>query len=390
MQFRAVTLNVWGLPFGLARETPGRMRAIGNHFQALEADLIALQEVWTADSREILLDAAHEAGFPQTWHRPQNFGGSGLFLASRWPLESVIFTPFVAAGLPQRIHHADFWGGKGFVQARVQTPAGPIRCVATHLHASYVEPGAADEYVDVRIAQVTQMARALDGHEEPLILMGDLNLREDEPEYIVLRGLTGLDDVADLTSTRSLTLPAGGPYRDGSESAQRIDYVMLRSGTHQKITADRLRLVFDAPPPEVSDPSGYSDHVGLLAELTLEANPSAARAAPSIDDTTLREAREHLHRGRDLGRKRQGREWRAALGLGLIALGCAAGAVVSPNPWLKIGSGLLSALFAVLSVGFAALCSWGGRHEAHGYHCAENDLDALQTMRPQRDTFRAP
>jgi hypothetical protein len=58
MKIRIMTLNAWGLPAGLARETPERMRAIGDQLGALGADLIALEEIWTASSRELLMKAA--------------------------------------------------------------------------------------------------------------------------------------------------------------------------------------------------------------------------------------------------------------------------------------------------------------------------------------------
>ncbi len=390
MKIRIMTLNAWGLPAGLARETPERMRAIGDRLGALGADLIALEEIWTASSRALLLKAAQTAGFPHVWHRSRSFGGSGLLLLSRWPIREARFTPFMAAGLPQRIHHGDFWGGKGFVCATVETPAGSLLWVATHLHAGYVEPGEADEYVGVRTAQIIEIASELRDARQPLVLVGDLNFREDEAEHGLLGGLTGLRDAALLTGNRAPTLPAGGAYREPSEAAQRIDYVMLRSGADEALEVSHLETVLTGAPPAPSEARGYSDHVGLMAEIemgSLPVNPGADLP----DMSMLTEiARKQIALGQGHARTRRRRE---ALTVGAwialaVALSWGASAVSTAGLHaVLLGASQLTFLAAGV---WGGLCGWGAFRERLGNRHAQAQLMALKTSSNARDTFRAP
>ncbi|HIF96592.1 MAG TPA: hypothetical protein EYQ54_06130, partial [Myxococcales bacterium] len=77
MRLRVLTLNVWGLPFGLTRHHDARMRAIGEAFAGSGAHVIALQEVWTQGARTLLGAAGRRAGYTAIWHREAAFGGSG-------------------------------------------------------------------------------------------------------------------------------------------------------------------------------------------------------------------------------------------------------------------------------------------------------------------------
>ena len=133
MQIRVLTLNVWALPLGIARHNQERMRAIGRKLRALDAHVVALQEVWTTEARDQLRQAAEAAGYSEIWHRRPAFGGSGLMVMSRLPARDIRFVPFELEGLPQRPHHADYYGGKGFVELTLETPGGPLILINTHL-----------------------------------------------------------------------------------------------------------------------------------------------------------------------------------------------------------------------------------------------------------------
>ena len=385
-----MTLNAWGLPAGLARETPERMRAIGDQLGALGADLIALEEIWTESSRELLLKAAQTAGFPHIWHRSRSFGGSGLLLLSRWPIAEARFTSFVAAGLPQRIHHGDFWGGKGFVRATVQTPAGSLLWVATHLHAGYVEPGETDEYVGVRTAQIIELASGLQDQQAPVVLVGDLNFREEEVEHALLGGLTGLQDAALITENRAPTLPAGGAYRRPSEAAQRIDYVMLRSGTDKSLQVKQLQTALTGVPPAPSTARGYSDHVGLLAEIEMGPTPVKPTADRPDMNRLIEMARKRMAVGQAHARTRKRREALTVAGGLALALALLWGASAASTTGLRsvlLGASQLSFLGAGL---WGTLCGWGAFQERLGYRSAQAQLMALKTSLNARDTFRAP
>lgn len=429
MSLRVLTLNVWALPFGLARHTSERMAAIAARLVALDADVVALQEVWTPSARETLLRAGRQSGHVHVWHRPQRFGGSGLLLLSRRPLRSAEFVAYSAAGLPQRVQHADYWGGKGFVVAEIDTPTGPVVLVSTHLHAGYVEPGLTDEYVGVRTAQIVELARHLADIEAPVVLVGDLNCRDDEPEYQILLGLTGLRDAATDTGDPLPTVLAGSPYRAVGAAPQRIDYVLVRPGADRRVTVRGVDRVLDEPLAEEGAPHACSDHTGLRATLDFEAAPGTAAPAHrgaarrlGLDgasfEAAARIARARITLGRGLGtaRKRGETKWATAIGAVGIAALVASPARRPDEPALAHRStpphaahpaahsaghaaprrdfvrSLLRAVGAVGlgAAGLGALASlFAGRLESTGYDQAERDLAELEAWLTRRDTLPA-
>jgi endonuclease/exonuclease/phosphatase family metal-dependent hydrolase len=314
---RLASLNVWALPFGLARHAAARMEAIGERLPALALDVAAFQEVWTDEARAALVAAGARAGLDHVWHRPEAFGGSGLLLLARRPLGDVAFHRYALAGLPQRIHHGDYWSGKGFVVARLETEAGPLALAATHLHAQYT-PDPEDEYRGIRTAQVIELAAALRERPEPVVALGDFNLRTGNPDHAVLIGLTGLTDVALALDHPQDTVMSPHPYRGGGHrGGERIDYAFVRTGRSADAVPRRIERIFDAPLEIDGEAARYSDHAGLLVEV--EVRPVAPRVLPAADPRALARARALLGQGRAEASRRRGIERSLALGTAAVA-----------------------------------------------------------------------
>jgi endonuclease/exonuclease/phosphatase family metal-dependent hydrolase len=324
VRLRVASLNVWALPFGLAPDTPERMRRIGDGFAGDPADVWALQEVWTEDAQHELSEAARRAGYAHVWHPDEGRGGSGLFLASRLPLGDVQLEPYRTAGIATHVHRGDYAGGKGFALARLETGAGPLVLVNTHLHAQYTS-NRSDLYHAHRVGQVVQLAYALRGVREPVIALGDFNLRERRPEYEILQGLTGFVDAAAALDAREPTASDG----------DRIDYVFSRGPIPRSFTS------FDAP----------SDHRGVRAELEIAAAPEV-----QADAIALRRAAVTLERGRYQARGRRGRERLAAGVLTAGAVAAVLGARASRRKVLRVGLRVGAAL-ALPAAGLAAFSS---------------------------------
>ncbi|MCP4007550.1 MAG: hypothetical protein GY725_25500 [bacterium] len=313
MQLRVLTLNVWGLPEPVSTDLAGRMRRIGEAFPRLDADVVALQEVWTQGAREQLAAAGQRAGYVHVWHRSAALGGSGLMLLSRLPLQNARFEPYSLAGLPQRVQHADYYGGKGFVQVEIVTPAGALRLFNTHLHARYSAPQAPDEYRGQRSAQAVELAAAVREIREPAIVVGDLNLSEGAPEYRILLGLSGLRDTAAELDSRRDTAGADDPTRaPGSSGGKRIDFVLARDGEQNGAAPVALRRVFDEDFEKRRQSPLYSDHCGLLADI--EFGASSTPPPPPRDDA-LALAEKLLAQGEEQARLRR-RTQRRVSGLG--------------------------------------------------------------------------
>ena len=137
MRVRVATLNVWGLPEPFSERLPKRMKAIGARLAELDLDVIAFQEVWTREAYRLLRAAGRRIGLLHKWRKHSLFDGSGLLVLSRLPIEAKRFDEFSLRGLPERLDHADYYGGKGFARLRLQTDLGPFTLIDTHLHARY-------------------------------------------------------------------------------------------------------------------------------------------------------------------------------------------------------------------------------------------------------------
>jgi hypothetical protein len=174
------------------------------------------------------------------------------------------------------------------------------------------------------VGQVVELAHAVAGFEDPVVLAGDLNLREGRPEYVVLMGLSGLRDQAAEREHREPT----------SGSDTRIDYILTRG--------PRMDAVRNFIPRGL-----YSDHGGVWAQLTLE--PGAATPHRS-DPAALALARRTLAGGLTDAEQRRARERSLAAGAALVGVGSLAAVRLTRRRFL-FGAGA--------ALGLAAAGLWG-------------------------------
>lgn len=314
---------MWALPTPFAEDVEIRMEAIADRLPALDLDVIAFQEVWTRRATAILLEGGRRAGLSQVWYRDATWGGSGLLLLSRLPIRSSRFERYGLRGHPEQLDQGEFYGGKGFVRARIETREGPITLINTHLHARYSNQ-ASHEYRALRAGQVVQLAmRALE-IPEPIIATGDYNFEEDHSGYRVLTGLTGLRDIALELDRCEPTVYRGNVYRSKKKrSGKRIDYVFARDGEARGVVGRSMERIFD----EVIDRDGqslsYSNHAGVLAEIEITSSPAAGVITP--DRQAIELAAELLSEGHARAQHRR-RDERTVAGAGIgLALMAAAG-----------------------------------------------------------------
>ena len=205
---------------------------------------------------------------------------------------------------------------------RLATAAGPVTFVDTHLHARY--GGDVDhEYLAYRIGEVVQMAMRMAVVREPLIVAGDFNFRDGDPEYRVLQGLSQLRDAAAELGHREPTVFRGNPFRAGGRRAdRRIDFLFIRDGNQLGVRALETRRVFDEVFELGGRPASYSDHAGVLAEIEIGgSSPAKARA---FDQEAAGLASALLAQGRRLAEgQRRGDRTLAGIGLGTALLAAA-------------------------------------------------------------------
>lgn len=307
MSLRAATLNVWALPPPVGHRVRSRMHRIGDRVASLDLDVVAFQEVWTGPARHRLERAARRAGLRYLWRGHDGVAGGGLLVASRFPIDEARFEPYALPFVPTRPDHPDYWGGKGFATLRLHTPDGPLRVVNTHLQARY-SGDVPHQYRAYRVAQVVQLVESLRGRHEPILLLGDFNFRQRDNEYRILTGLTGLRDAALEAGTPEPTIFPGNAFRSGCRP-KRIDYLFLRDGAERAVHAARVERVFDEDIELHGQRAAYSDHAGLLAEVTLA--DGGASTAPA-DGEAAALARRLLAEGRAWSASQRAHDRRAA------------------------------------------------------------------------------
>ncbi len=259
---RIISFNVWGVPI-ISPDRPARMGEIARRLAELAPDFVALQEVWDDDDAERLGSALRAAGLTEQRHFGGNQvggRGSGLWIASRFPLDNERFIRFAVGDKPYIHWHVDYMARKGVALVDVLTPSGPITIANTHLQSTY----RFGDYTFIQLAQVLTLADAVASAARPLVVAGDINA---EPSSIVTRVLTSKLGLA----------PASGSFD--------IDVVMSRPSPHQNPVAVHTERLFAEP---VTFPNGHtrtlSDHPCVLVDYDIE--PCSDCIGPSTWDDT--------------------------------------------------------------------------------------------------------
>ncbi len=374
---RIASLNVWGLRWPFARDIAARMDAIALALPGLEADVITFQEVWTREVATVLREAGTRAGLIHQFDAQALTGGSGLLVLSRHPISQSRFERYLMGGLPERIRHADYWGGKGYTQLEISSRAGPIALINTHLHAQYAE-AAYPSYRSHRMGQVVQLAFGLSRISAPVVAAGDFNMREAWPEYRAFTGLTGMRDCAAEREHRQPTNLDSNPYHAGrSEGDSRIDYVFAKDGVESSIDVISSKRIFDSDLEIDGHRASYSDHAGLLVDVAIRNQPGASHTP---NPAAVELARKGLATGRGLAEQRQRRErWEALAGIGVggLAIASRRSAPLARRKFLRALLGGVAAVGVGSALGFAALSEFTVRQELENYQEVERQLDDL-------------
>lgn len=280
---RVLTLNLWGLP-----TSPERIRRLEAFIEAvpdLNLDFLALQEVWMPGDRRRLIDSITRSALPHYRYYQAGLVGSGLLTFSRHPITSSGYYTFRLNGDPRT---PDYYALKGAAFIRARTSAGPVDVYNTHLLAQYVDD-ARDRNFPHRTAQTYELARLINtrSRQVPVIALGDFNVRPRQLGYRVVTGLTDLVDAYAATH---------------EDARSRIDYVFARSASSMTLTPLKADIVLERIPGEDFD---YSDHAGVLAELSVSTDHIQRRSRPSDQRVIWSELQQALQEGLNAAREKQ-------------------------------------------------------------------------------------
>jgi endonuclease/exonuclease/phosphatase family metal-dependent hydrolase len=238
-----------------------RQHGVLETLRGVDADVIALQEVWgteaTTQAHELAGRLGLHAGFTAPSYPPPSDAPRsdedevvelGLGLLSRWPI-----TGLRRVETPARHRTLD----PVALVATLAHPAGPLHVVVACLE---YEPA----YNDDRIAQARALVDlatdpALDGP-LPVVVAGDLNAAPDSPVLRPLQDVLVDAWVAGGGDPAVSTAPA-----DAGEELldRRIDHIFLRPGqVRQRVAVESATLA--GAPVEDLDPS---DHRAVVCDL---------------------------------------------------------------------------------------------------------------------------
>jgi endonuclease/exonuclease/phosphatase family metal-dependent hydrolase len=257
--WRLVTLNTWkgDGPYAL------RLQAMVHQLRALQADVVALQEVFHAPQvgvhtgRTLAQALGMHLVFAPARRKRRWMSGqwvdseSGLAVLSRWPVAQQRLWPLPSIG-------AD--GERLALCCDLNVHGQPLRLVNTHLtHLGPCERGPALRQLQWQ----TLLTHAVDGWpaHAPLLVCGDLNVPLEDPS---LRGPMGVEGWRDVAASVGLhpksTCPASGA------ASQDLDHVVDRPCP--ALTWRAARVVLDGIDARVGVMP--SDHAGVLVEGVLD------------------------------------------------------------------------------------------------------------------------
>jgi len=267
-ELKVLTYNVWGLP-GRLIQKPERLAAIARVAPLLGADVIGFEETFNGIT-EVL---ARMKDYPHIVRGPgadRLRFSSGLLLVSRWPILSSAHISFSSC------HGTDCFSQKGVVFARVQLPWGEVDFYLTHMNAAGGEA--------VRTQQLSELSIFMADHSpdgryrRPVIVFGDFNFEAASANYNRMRQLTGTNDAHSDYVAANRDLPpvarngyTSDPTRNSNQFGRlnppkRIDFILYKSSTQNRLTVKTSSLAFDAP----VDGMHLSDHFGVSVQFQVK------------------------------------------------------------------------------------------------------------------------
>jgi endonuclease/exonuclease/phosphatase family metal-dependent hydrolase len=265
---RVVTMNVWARHGDwLARRV-----VLRSGLQALQPDLVALQETVVTDGYDQVADLLG-AGFHVVHQQRREADGTGMSLASRWPLTEIEEHDLLVT---ERVDPREFAGSLLLASVDAPPSIGPL---------SFASPkpsfrlGLERERELQAVRAARRLEDAMTGRGGHLVLAGDFDAVPQSASMRFWTGTQSLEaasvayrdawatvhgDEAGHTFSPTNPLVTGGNWP--TESGRRIDYILVRCDQHgPTLRIDTCGRLFDS----AVDGVWASDHSGVVADLSL-------------------------------------------------------------------------------------------------------------------------
>ncbi|XP_003693892.1 putative neutral sphingomyelinase [Apis florea] len=298
-----LTLNCWGIPY-VSPNRNARMTAIADKFATENYDIICLQEIWSINDFK-MIKAKTQEQLPYSHYFYSGVIGSGLCILSKFPIKDVIFHKWPLNGYVHKIHHGDWFGGKGVGLCKLQIHNWNVNVYIAHLHAEYNRHN--DEYIAHRVLQAfdtAQFIRMTSGGADSTILGGDLNTEPQDLVYRIICGVAGLTDACSNSSSNLGTNECANNSYTNSKHAntlpdgKRIDHILYQGTKNVKIEITNFQHPFPNRIPYKN--FSYSDHEAIMATFKFSIGESktinidikdSLKEAINICETSLKNVR---------------------------------------------------------------------------------------------------
>ncbi|XP_071134389.1 putative neutral sphingomyelinase [Mytilus edulis] len=286
MLLKVLTLNCWGVPVAVACKLRNeRMNAIGDELSKGEYDIILCQEIWDKADYELLKTKISQS-LKYSHYFYSGAIGSGLCLFSKLPILESFYHNFTLNGYAHKIHHGDWFGGKGLGMCRLMYNDIRINLYCTHLHAEYDMDD--DEYAAHRVSQAFEMSQFIKLTSSPdncdlVIVGGDFNVKPESLGFQIIQNNGQLLD--SWITKKSTKSPGNGNTCDlpsnpftGKKAlkfdpeGKRIDYILYRCNKGTSVTVEECNVTMGTI-PDRNYP--YTDHEGVAAIFNVEKTESS-------------------------------------------------------------------------------------------------------------------
>ncbi len=248
---------------------PRRRELLRAGLARLRPDVLALQEAVWGDEHADQVGELLDEGFTLLPHSVRSPNGVGAVLATRWPVGAV-------RELDLRVtDRVDLpWAAVVVAEIELPTPFG--RTVFVHHKPTYCV-GSAWERELQAVAAARFVEDQLAGQDHQVVLLGDF---DDTPDSASVRFWTGKQSLDGCSVAYRDAWDAVHPDEPGHtftprnplvragemalELGRRIDYIMIRCGSHgPALEVADCELIFDQP----VDGIWATDHCGLVSRL---------------------------------------------------------------------------------------------------------------------------
>ena len=255
-----VTFNIWGLPGWMTGAPGGRYPRIARELQRLDADIVLLQEAWTAGARRAIPTntqwAVARAAGQHTF-----FQQNGLVTLSKFPIVGGEFYPFTRGAFPDRIVN------KGVLKVTVQLPDSRL----VNIWNVHMQDGHATEVRALQVRELIAHVQSAEDGQVADLVGGDFNCTPDSELCQEL--IQGLGPNLQQLSHAAPFVTWDGLWREGR--AAMIDYIFVRErAVFQSLQASQHAAFKDQDLKQ-----RLSDHLGI--EATVELGPCSNFAGPA-------------------------------------------------------------------------------------------------------------